>query len=205
MGRRGPDGVFPRGESRVSIPSMADELTTGAASAAFHCPWCSAVLPSTDLEICPSCKATLTSTGEAALPGVTAIDHEALLRTSREPRPQRSRILSWLSGEYVEETATPAEPQAIAPPDLEVRREILRLELEAEIADKQAEADSILADAAVEGRPLPGLEPVVDEADEAEAAEDVIAASNGDVPDGEDAPVDVAAVKAADDEDVDKA
>lgn len=183
---------------------MADELTTGAASAAFHCPWCSAVLPSTDLEICPSCKATLTSTGEAALPGVTAIDHEALLRTSREPRPQRSRILSWLSGEYVEETATPAEPQAIAPPDLEVRREILRLELEAEIADKQAEADSILADAAVEGRPLPGVEPVVDEADDAEPAEDVIAASNGDVPDGEDAPVDVAAVKAADDEDDDK-
>ena len=183
---------------------MADELTTGAASAAFHCPWCSAVLPSTDLEICPSCKATLTSTGEAALPGVTAIDHEALLRTSREPRPQRSRILSWLSGEYVEETATPAEPQAIAPPDLEVRREILRLELEAEIADKQAEADSILADAAVEGRSLPGLEPAVDEADDAEATEDVIAASNGDVPAGEIAPADVAAVNAADDEGQDK-
>jgi hypothetical protein len=191
-------------QSRVSIPSMAEELTTGAASAAFHCPWCSAVLPSTDLEICPSCKATLTSTGEAALPGVTAIDHEALLRTSREPRPQRSRILSWLSGEYVEETATPAEPQAIAPPDLEVRREILRLELEAEIADKQAEADSILADAAVEGRPLPGLEPV--EADDAEVTEDVIAASNGDVPDADAAPeLDLAAVKPGDDEEPDKA
>jgi hypothetical protein len=182
---------------------MADDLTTGAASAAFHCPWCSHVLPSTDLEICPSCKATLTSTGEAALPGVTAIDHEALLRTSREPRPQRNRILSWLSGEYVEETATPAEPQAIAPPDLEVRREILRLELEAEIADKQAEADSILADAAVEGRPLPGLEPVDDDVEA--TAEDVIAASNGDVPDGDAAPeLDVAAVKAGD-EDPDKA
>jgi hypothetical protein len=183
---------------------MADELTTGAASAAFHCPWCSAVLPSTDLEICPSCKATLTSTGEAALPGVTAIDHEALLRTSREPRPQRSRILSWLSGEYVEETATPAEPQAIAPPDLEVRREILRLELEAEIADKQAEADSILADAAVEGRPLPGLE-LVEEADDGEAADDVIAASDGDVPDGDEPEKDVAAVKPGDDEGADKA
>jgi hypothetical protein len=183
---------------------MADDLTTGAASAAFHCPWCSHVLPSTDLEICPSCKATLTSTGEAALPGVTAIDHEALLRTSREPRPQRNRILSWLSGEYVEETATPAEPQAIAPPDLEVRREILRLELEAEIADKQAEADSILADAAVEGRPLPGLEPV--EGADVEAAEDVVAASNGDAPDEDTAPeVDVAAVNAGNDEDPDKA
>ena len=137
---------------------------------------------------------------------MTAIDHEALLRTSREPRPQRSRILSWLSGEYVEETSTPAEPQAIAPPDLEVRREILRLELEAEIADKQAEADSILADAAVEGRPLPGLEPVVLDADAAEAAEDVIAASNGDVPDDDAQPEqDVAAVKPGDGEDPDKA
>ena len=180
---------------------MADELTTGAASAAFHCPWCSAALPSTDLEICPSCKATLSSTsstGEAALPGVTAIDHEALLRTSREPRPQRNRIISWLSGEYVEETATPAEPQAIAPPDLAVRREILRLELEAEIADKQAEADSILADAAVEGRPLPGLEPVAEE-DDAEEAEDVLAAGPSS------AELDVAAVTAADDEAADKA
>jgi hypothetical protein len=180
---------------------MADELTTGAASAAFHCPWCSAALPSTDLEICPSCKATLSSTsstGEAALPGVTAIDHEALLRTSREPRPQRNRIISWLSGEYVEETATPAEPQAIAPPDLAVRREILRLELEAEIADKQAEADSILADAAVEGRPLPGLEPVGEE-DDAEEAEDVLAAGPSS------ADLDVAAVTVADDEAADKA
>ena len=138
---------------------MADELTTGA-SATFHCPWCSASLPSTDLETCPSCKATLTSTssGEAALPGVTAIDHEALLRANREPRQQRSRILSWLSGEYVDEGVAPAQADAIHPPDPAVRREILRLEIEAEIADMQAEADSILADAAVEGRTIPGLE-----------------------------------------------
>ena len=159
---------------------MADELTTGAAAAAFHCPWCSAALPTTDLETCPSCKATLasTGTGEAALPGVTAIDHEALLRANREPRQQRSRILSWLSGEYVDEGEAPPEPQAIAPPDLAVRREILRLEIEAEIADKQAEADSILADAAVEGRTIPGLEPVaaMDATLDHDGAEDVLAA-----------------------------
>jgi len=146
---------------------MADELTTGAAT--FHCPWCSATLPSADLETCPSCKATLTSTssGEAALPGVTAIDHEALLRTNREPRQPRSRILSWLSGEYVDDGEVPSQPDAIAPPDIAVRREILRLEIEAEIADKQAEADSIMADAAVEGRPIPVLEPDEEVADEA--------------------------------------
>ena len=166
---------------------MADELTTGAASAAFHCPWCSAALPTTDLETCPSCKATLasTGTGEASLPGVTAIDHEALLRANREPRQPRNRILSWISGEYVDEGETPAQPEAIHPPDLAVRREILRLEIEAEIADKQAEADSILADAAVEGRTIPGLEPVEaiegepvpgGEVVDDEAAEDVLAA-----------------------------
>jgi hypothetical protein len=156
---------------------MADELTTDAAFATFHCPWCSASLPSADLETCPSCKATLTSTssGEAALPGVTAIDHEALLRTGREPRQPRNRILSWISGEYVDDGEAPSQPDAIAPPDLAVRREILRLEIEAEIADKQAEADSIMADAAVEGRPLPGLEPV-DEVEGEAAAEDVLAA-----------------------------
>jgi hypothetical protein len=165
---------------------MADELTSGAPSATFHCPWCSASLPSADLETCPSCKATLTSTssGEAALPGVTAIDHEALLRPNREPRQQRSRILSWLSGEYVDEGVAPAQAEAIHPPDPAVRREILRLEIEAEIADKQAEADSILADAAVEGRPIPSLEPVEeiegeatdeDGADQAEADDDVLA------------------------------
>jgi hypothetical protein len=158
---------------------MADELTTGGGSAAFRCPWCSAELPSDALDTCPSCGATLTSAPDAALPGVTAIDHEAILRSTREPnRPQRSRILSWLSGDYVEDT-TPTDGGthgAIAPPDPAVKREILRLEIEAELADRQAEADSIMADAAVEGRPMPGAgEPVIEDldADAAVATDDV--------------------------------
>jgi hypothetical protein len=148
---------------------MADEMTTGGGAAAFHCPWCSATLPADALDTCPSCGATLTSAPEAALPGVTAIDHEAILRATREPaRPQRSRLLSWLSGDYVEDS-TPADTAthgAIAPPDPAVKREILRLEIEAELADRQAEADSIMADAAVEGRPMPGAgEPVIEDLD----------------------------------------
>jgi len=137
---------------------MVDEQEPGGGSIAFRCPWCSAALPAGDLETCPSCGATLTSAPEAALPGVTAIDHEAILRATREPaRQQRSRILSWLSGAYVEDAmAETSATDAIAPPDAAVRREILRLEIEAEIADRQAEADSIAADAAVEGRPIVG-------------------------------------------------
>lgn len=137
---------------------MVDEQASGSGPVAFHCAWCSAALPTGDLDTCPSCGATLSSAPEAALPGVTAIDHDAILRATREPvRQQRSRILSWLSGAYVEDAVaeTPAT-DAIAPPDAAVRREILRLEIEAEIADRQAEADSIAADAAVEGRPVPG-------------------------------------------------
>jgi hypothetical protein len=164
---------------------MADEQTSGGGSAAFRCPWCSAPLPASDLDTCPSCGATLTSGSEAALPGVTAIDHEAILRATREPvRQPRSRILSWLSGAYVEDSVT-SEPatDAIAPPDPAVRREILRLEIEAEIADRQAEADSIMADAAVEGRPIPGLDDaeqeVASDADaEATVAPDLDAEAN---------------------------
>ena len=155
---------------------MVDERTSGGAPAAFHCPWCSATLPATNLETCPSCGATLTSAPEAALPGVTAVDHDAIARATREPvREPRSRFLSWLSGEYVDD-GTPAAPGSIAPPDEAVRREILRLEIEAELADRQAEADSIMADAAVEGRPIPGL---TDEPVEADAAAEEVVGDEG--------------------------
>ncbi len=65
---------------------------------------------------------------------------------------QRSRLLSWISGEYPDTGAAPADPQALAPPDPAVQREILRLELEAEVANLQAEADAMRSDALFEGR-----------------------------------------------------
>jgi hypothetical protein len=163
---------------------MVDEQQHGGESAPFRCPWCSAVLPAPDLEDCPSCGATLTSASEAALPGVTAIDHEAIARGAREAiRQPRSRLFSWLSGDYGEEA--PAPSGAIAPPDAAVRREMLRLQVQAELADRQAEADSIIADAAVEGRPLPGLlgseldESVPEEGSAEESSVAAIAAADG--------------------------
>jgi hypothetical protein len=62
--------------------------------------------------------------------------------------------MSWISGEYTSDTPSKAEAQAIAPPDQEVRREIFRLELEAEVANLQAEADALRAEAVAEGRAL---------------------------------------------------
>jgi len=117
------------------------------------CPWCSAGL-SADVAVCPSCGAILTSDEEQDLPGVTAVDAKAALAAARPP--SRSRLLSWISGDYPAGAASEAEikadAQALAPPDPAVQREILRLELEAEVANLQAEADAIRSDAIIEGR-----------------------------------------------------
>src|SRR2546429_9386986 len=98
---------------------MADDVIpqsspTTADSAALHCPWCSAELPSADATECPSCKATLVSTAEAAVPGVTAIDVEAMLRGRREPTKQRGGIPGWVSGAAGGGKPTPADPQTFA-------------------------------------------------------------------------------------------
>ena len=114
------------------------------------CPWCSAQL-TPDAAVCPSCGANLTSDEEQQLPGVTAVDQELLLRNIKKS-PGRSRILSWISGEYEPEGQSQVEAGALQPPDPNVQREILRLQLEAEVANLQAEADALYAEAVVEGR-----------------------------------------------------
>jgi hypothetical protein len=100
---------------------------------------------------CPSCGANLVPDGDPNVPGLTAVDAASIIR-SKSPQQPRSRLLSWLSGEYTTDLPSKAEQQAIAFPDVEVRREILRLELEAEVANLQAEADALRAEAAAEGR-----------------------------------------------------
>lgn len=120
------------------------------------CPWCSAPITEGMTE-CSSCGANLVSDGDPNVPGLTAVDAASIIR-SRSPQQPRSRLLSWLSGEYTTDLPSKAEQQAIAPPDLEVRREILRLELEAEVANLQAEADALRAEAAAEGRSVDALD-----------------------------------------------
>ena len=129
------------------MSQMADPKTQ-ADPGALVCPWCSAAVTA-ETAVCPSCLAILRSDEEHDVPGVTAVDSAALL--ARRP-PQRSRFLSWLGGDDAEPAATTSDVQAIARPDVDVQREILRLELVAKISDLQAEADSILSDALVEGR-----------------------------------------------------
>ncbi len=113
-----------------------------------RCPWCSAALPAPDVERCPACGATLTSaTGtEPQLPGVTTLDAEAIIRGRSEvPRP-RNRILSFITGEVAVEAGDPAEAASFAPPSDDVRREMLRLKIEAERADLEAETVALKSD-----------------------------------------------------------
>jgi Tfp pilus assembly protein FimV len=106
---------------------------------------------------CASCGANLVPDGDPNVPGLTAVDAASIIR-SKSPQQPRSRLLSWLSGEYATDLPSKAEQQAIAPPDVDVRREILRLELEAEVANLQAEADALRAEAAAEGRSVEALD-----------------------------------------------
>ena len=139
---------------------MADDPTTGGGPTASICPWCSATYQG-DPENCPSCGATLTGEGatDPSLPGLTAIDAAAIVRSKEPVKKPRNRLLSWISGDYPEDAPSEADAGALAPPDLEVRREMLRLEIQAEVANLQAEADAMLADAAVEGRMPVGAVP----------------------------------------------
>jgi len=135
---------------------MLDEATGGSVPTP-HCNWCSAALPSDHETVCPSCGATLLGDGETSVPGLTAIDAEAILRSARAAKAKpRSRLLGWISGEYDDDASgTTAAPGSLAPPPADVRREMLRLELEAQVANAQAEVESMAADAAVEhGRRL---------------------------------------------------
>jgi hypothetical protein len=138
---------------------MLDDTATGTGGSTPipHCNWCSAPLPSDHEETCPSCGATLLGDGDTSVPGLTAIDAEAILRSARAAKAKpRSRLLGWISGDYDDESSgTAATPGSLAPPPADVRREMLRLELEAQVANAQAEVESMAADDAIErGRSL---------------------------------------------------
>jgi hypothetical protein len=150
-------------------------MTDGNDTAAAICPWCSAALPSPDVERCPSCNAALTTGTEQSLPGLTAIDAEAIIR-AKTPNRQRSRLLSWFGGDAPDDDISPLDAGAIAPPDPAVKREMLKLQIAADIANLQAEAVAIQTDAALEGRTvdLPNAAEIAAMGTDAEAALDAI-------------------------------
>jgi hypothetical protein len=180
---------------------MADQTLSDDRPSESVCPWCSATLVANS-PTCASCGAILEGEEDKDVPGLTAVDY-AILRGDKKPAP-RNRLLSWISGDYNPDVASSAtEAQALAPPDPEVQREIIRLELEAEVANLQAEADSLLSEAVVEGRvaELPeDIQPLATGEFDAETLAAATTAEDGlpVAPDG--APVSATDVLAADDE-----
>src|ERR671923_47897 len=106
---------------------MTDELARDVAPDDVpRCTWCSAELPSPEATVCPSCGATLVGEGDPQLPGVTALDTEAIIKAARSSsqRP-RSRLLSWISGEYEDAPAQRArqpDPRRLRPGPRPCRR-----------------------------------------------------------------------------------
>ncbi len=107
------------------------------------CPWCSGALAPAAKD-CPSCGAQLIADSESDLPGLTTVDPRP--RRAEASLKSRNRLLSWISGDDGEDVPTKAEAQAVARPDTAVQMEILRLQIEADLADLKAEAASIAAD-----------------------------------------------------------
>src|SRR4029079_19655856 len=114
---------------------MVDD-TRATEPAGSICPWCSATYTG-ETETCRSRCAALAvdPTTDAAPPGLTAIDAAAIVRAKTPVARPRSRVLSWMRSEHPDETPSAADACALGPPDADVRREILRLALEAELAN----------------------------------------------------------------------
>jgi hypothetical protein len=132
---------------------MSDE----GAESPIRCPWCSAELPAVFppgvASACPSCGAALTSaTGtEPDIRGVTTLDHEAILRARSDVSRPRGRLFSFITGDTT--STAPLKPEelaSLAPPDTAVRREMLRLELEAQRAELEAESLAFRTDAVID-------------------------------------------------------
>jgi hypothetical protein len=131
---------------------MSDQQLSGGGPSAEApiCPWCSATLPSASVAKCPSCGAALQEAAADSVPGVTAIDVDAVIR-GRQPIAKSRGLLGWLAGEYEEAAKPPDPPETLEPPDEAVRREMLKMELAALEAEVQARQAEVVAEAAEAG------------------------------------------------------
>jgi hypothetical protein len=129
------------------MSAMPDEST---AASTIHCPWCSTESPA-GTATCPSCGAALIASGEGAVPGLTAIDTEAVLRTKAATK-SRGGILGFFGGDSGDKADVPSEQEleSLAPPKADVQLEMVRLELEAQRQRIEAEAGELQGDLVLE-------------------------------------------------------
>lgn len=120
---------------------MADSAAAGEPLAVGRCPWCSSPLDDTSVPTCPSCGAALQAQVEGDLPGVTEVDAMALA-AQRRARGGGVRALIGLTDEDTAGSPAGSLPE---PPSEDVRREMLRLRIDALEAEIEAQTAALAA------------------------------------------------------------
>jgi len=111
-----------------------------------RCPWCSAPIASPDDITCGACGATVKGDATLELPGVTAIDGQHASRAAAPRKVRRTFGALFVGGDDEILPPSEAELPALAPPDAEVRREMLRLQMDAELVKLTARAAALAAE-----------------------------------------------------------
>jgi hypothetical protein len=111
-----------------------------------RCPWCSAPVANPDDVTCGACGATLKGDAAVEIPGVTAIDGQHASRAAAPRKVRRSFGALFVGGDNEIQAPAEAELPALAPPDAEVRREMLRLQMDAELVKLTARAAALAAE-----------------------------------------------------------
>lgn len=111
-----------------------------------RCPWCSAPVTSPDAVTCSVCSATLEGDAALEIPGVTEIDGFHASRAVAPRKVRRSFGSLFVGGDDPIPPPSQAELPALAMPDSEVRREMLRIRMDAELADLTARVAALAAE-----------------------------------------------------------
>jgi hypothetical protein len=109
---------------------------------------------------CGACGATLQGDAAIEIPGLTAIDGQHAWRAAAPRKVRRTFGALFGGGDDEVQPPSAAELPALAMPDAEVRREMLRLQLDAELADLTARAAALAAE---RGIPMPASPDAVPE------------------------------------------
>jgi hypothetical protein len=132
------------------------------AAPGLRCPWCSTPVESLEDATCVACGATLHGNSTVEIPGVTAIDSAHASRATAPRKTRRTFGSLFVGGDDGIPPPSQAELPALAMPDPEVRREMLRLQLDAELADLTARAAALAAERGIAAPVIPRAAPEPD-------------------------------------------
>jgi hypothetical protein len=134
-----------------------------------RCPWCSAPIAGPDDVTCSVCGAALQGDAAIEIPGLTAIDGQHAWRAAAPRKVRRTFGALFVGGDDEIRPPSAAELPALAMPDADVRREMLRLQLDAELADLTARAAALAAERGIQVPAEPDPEPQPDAPRDADA------------------------------------